>query len=78
MLWGKGTWFSGAFKPRTLAGQVEEQEFTKDPEQEMRKRAPEGHKPQKVRVEGHSKGPNAAETLSKMTENCSWGKTQTA
>ena len=39
MLGGKGTWLSceEVRSQKTLAGQVEEQEFTKDPEQEPRK-----------------------------------------
>ena len=45
MLRGKGTWLSceGVLTQRTLAGQVEEQEFTKDPEQEPRKGVPGSH-----------------------------------
>ena len=33
----------GVLTQRTLAGQVEEQEFTKDPEQEPRKGVPGSH-----------------------------------
>lgn len=67
-LWG--------FKHRTLTGQVEGQEFAKDPEQEQRKRRPVCML-QKARKTSGPKVSKAPEKPSeKRREKCSLSKTQ--
>ena len=66
-------------KHRTLAGQAEEEEFAKGPEQEHGR----GHQrvvgPQRAREEGRSKVSHAAEKRRKVREKCSpSGKAQTS
>ena len=68
MLRGKGTWLrcEGVLTPRTLAGQVEEQDFIEDPEQEPRKGVPGSHELQKAREERGTKRSNATEVSNKV------------